>query len=212
MRLQRIIPEYEGRVRLRLRAFPLEIHGEAAPRDILEQEWWLAAIQEPAAIFKPYRGDDWPTTTLPTFDAAWCAAQQGETLGHDFDVRVRRAFFGEGRNIGRRDVLFEIATETGLDMADFARTFDSDVARVAVLEEEHLGRERYHVKGTPTLMLADGTRLRQPIAFPSMRNRKVVAVAPLPCLGEGCVEATRALFEQALSGEKEMIGGEGNGL
>jgi hypothetical protein len=47
-------------------------------------------------------------------------------------------------------------------------------------------------------MLGDGTRLRAPIAFARMRERKVVGVQALPCYGEACLEATRALFEQAL--------------
>lgn len=46
MRLHRVIAEYEGRVRVQVRPFPLEVAGSGpAPRDILEQEWWLAAIQ-----------------------------------------------------------------------------------------------------------------------------------------------------------------------
>ena len=78
VRLHAIMPEFQGRAKLRIRPFPLElIDGESAPRDILDQEWWLAAIQEPAAAFAPYRGDDWPTTTLPAFEAAWCAGRQG---------------------------------------------------------------------------------------------------------------------------------------
>ncbi len=191
--------EYQGRVKLRIRLFPLELpRGEAAPRDILEQEWWLAALQEPAATFTPYLGDDWPATTLPAFEAAWCAFQQGEMVGFDYDLRVRRAFFAEGRNIGRREVLMDIAREAGLEMSHFARTLESGAAHVAVLEESRLGRERYRVRGTPTLMLSDGTRLRHPIAFPVMRDRKVVGVNNLPCCGEGCLDATRNLFEQAL--------------
>jgi hypothetical protein len=43
-----------------------------------------------------------------------------------------------------------------------------------------------------------GTKLRAPIAFARMRERKVVGVQALPCCGEVCREATRALFEQAL--------------
>ncbi len=199
MRLHRIEREYQGRVIVRTRAFPLEIAGApGVPRDILEQEWWLAAIQEPEAEFKPYTGADWPSSTLPAFEAAWCAAQQAEDAGRDFDLRVRRAFFAEGRNIGRREVLFDIAQEAGLDANQFTRAFDSGTGRAAVFEEHQLGREQYRVRGTPTLMLADGTRLRHPIAFPMLRNRRVVGVAPLPCCGEGCLDAIRALFEQAL--------------
>jgi len=199
VRLQAVISEYQGRVKVRLRPFPLEVDdGESAPRDILEQEWWLAALQEPAAVFAPFRGDDWPTTTLPAFEAAWCAAQQGEAVAHDYDLRVRRAFFAESRNIGRPEVLLEIAGEAGLDLPVFTRLFASGAARAPVLEERRLGRERYHVRATPTVTLDDGTRLHLPIAFPRMQDRRVTSVSPLPCCGEGCLDATRAWFEQAL--------------
>lgn len=191
--------EYQGRVRLRVRPFPLEVAGgEAAPRDVLAQEWWLAALQEPAAAFAPFQGDDWPTTTLPAFEAAWCAFQQGEAAGFDYDLRVRRAFFAESRNIGRPEVLRELAGEAGLDLPAFTRALESGAARAAVLEEARLGRERYGVRGTPTVMLDDGTKLRHPIAFPRMRQRTVVGVTPLPCCGKGCLDATRELFAQAL--------------
>jgi predicted DsbA family dithiol-disulfide isomerase len=199
VRLHAIAPDYQGRLQLRIRPFPLEIlDGEAAPRDILEQEWWLAAIQEPAASFAPYPNDDWPTTTLPAFEAAWCAGRQGDDVLLDFDLRVRRAFFAGGRNIGRREVLLEIAEEAGLDLPRFTRDFDSGQARPAVLEEARLGREQYKVRGTPTLMLADGTRLRHALAFPRMHDRKVIGIAALPCCGEDCQTATRELFERAL--------------
>jgi predicted DsbA family dithiol-disulfide isomerase len=199
VRLRSIAPEFQGRVSLRIRPFPLEIRdGEGPPRDILEQEWWLAAIQEPAATFVPYPAHDWPTTTLPAFEAAWCAGRQGEDALLEFDLRVRRAFFGQGRNIGRRDVLIEIAEEAGLDLPRFSHDFASGQALPAVREEAQLGHERYRVRGTPTLMLADGTRLRHPIAFPKMRDRVVVGVDALPCHGEECLTATRDLFERAL--------------
>jgi predicted DsbA family dithiol-disulfide isomerase len=199
VRLHAIMPELQGRATLRIRPFPLElIDGESAPRDILEQEWWLAAIQEPAAAFAPHSGDDWPTTTLPAFEAAWCAARQGEEALATYDLRVRQAFFSEGRNIGKWDVLREIAAETGLDRQRFDQDLAAGQARSAVVEEARLGRERYRVQGTPTLMLADGTKLRHLIAYPQMEERKVVGVAALPCCGEGCLEATRAVIEQAV--------------
>jgi predicted DsbA family dithiol-disulfide isomerase len=199
VRLHAIMPEFQGRATLRIRPFPLElIDGESAPRDILEQEWWLAAIQEPAAAFAPHSGDDWPTTTLPAFEAAWCAARQGEEALATYDLRVRQAFFSEGRNIGKWDVLREIAAETGLDRQRFDQDLAAGQARSAVVEEARLGRERYRVQGTPTLMLADGSKLRHPIAYPQMEERKVVGVAALPCCGEGCLEATRAVIEQAV--------------
>lgn len=212
VRLHCVQPEYEGRVMLRHRFFPLELlRGEAPPWDILEQEWWLAALQEADAPFAPYPLADWPTTTLPAFDAAWAASQQGSAIGTDYDLRVRRAFFAQGRNIGRPDVLHDIAREAGLDIAKFERDVASPAAREAVLEDSRIARERYHVRSTPTLMLADGTRLRWPIAVPTIRERKIVAMAPLPCCGERCLQSVRALFDRALEagtpGEVASSGG-----
>ena len=207
VRLHAIMPDVRGRVRLRLRPFPLElIDGHSAPRHILEQEWWLAAIQEPAALFAPFVGDDWPTTTLPAFEGAWCAARQGDDVLAAYDLRVRRAFFAESRNIGQPDVVREIAAEIGLDRERFDRDFSSGEARAAVLEEARLGRERYRVRGTPTLMLADGTRLRHLMAYPRMENDTIVSVGSLPCCGEGCLEATRAMIEQAAGATRPVTG------
>src|SRR6185437_4777048 len=199
VRLNAVLPEYAGRVRLRTRPFPLEVGGEPAPRDILEQEWWLAALQEPTAEFAPFRGDDWPTTTLPAFHAAWAAARQGEATGHEYDLRVRRAFFAQGRNIGRPDVLLELAREAGLDLDRFTRDMDSGEAGAEVLAERQAGRDRYGVRGTPTLMLADGTKLPAPLAAPRLRNRRVVAIGRLPCYGDSCRDAVRALFNRAVT-------------
>jgi hypothetical protein len=88
-------------------------------------------------------------------------------------------------------VLLEIAEEAGLDMRRFERDFCGEEARRAVLEECRIGRERYRVRGTPTVMLPDGRKLRHPIAFPQMKGHKVVGVLPLPCCGEWCLEETR---------------------
>lgn len=201
MRLHRIGKEYEDKVTLRTRFFPLELlRPGGPPRPLLEQEWWVAAIQEPAAAFSPYPEDDWPTTTLPAFDAAWAARNQGQAIFMDYDLRVRRAFFGEGRNIGRPEVLLDIAREASLDMQRFERDVRSPQARAAVLEESRLGREQFHVRGTPTLTLADGTHLKLPIAFPRIRANRIVGIAPLECVGDGCAAEVRALFGRARAG------------
>lgn len=167
----------------------------------MDQERWLAALQEPAALFRPYTNPDWPTTTLPAFEAVWCARQQDEAAAKTLDLRIRRAFFAENTNIGRRDIYPDLAREAGLEMPAFNRLFESDQPRAAVLEEGRLGKEQYRVRGTPTVMLPNGQRLRHPIAFPSMPEKHIVSVAPLPCCGEGCYQATRALFDQAIKGQ-----------
>ena len=201
MRLHKIAPEYQGRVRLVERAFPLEVYGGGPPdREELELEIWLAALQESEAVFKPF-SDDWPTTTLPAFEASWCAFQQGEAIGREFDLRIRRAFFAEGRNIGKREVMLDLAHEAGLDTNHFTRFFDNGEARAAILEEGKIGKEKFGVRGTPTVMLNDGTKLRHPMAYAKIEKGKILSVGRLPCSGEGCYDATRQLFEKALQHE-----------
>jgi len=201
VRLNKIAPEFEGRVRLVEKAFPLEVYGGGAPdREELELEIWLAALQEPEAVFTPF-SDDWITTTLPAFEAAWCAFQQGEAIGRDFDLRIRRAFFAEGRNIGKREVMLDLGREAGLDMDHFTRLFNSGEASVAVLKEGKLGKEKFGVRSTPTIMLSDGTKLRHPMTYPKMAEGKIVSVGRLPCCGEGCYDITRQLFESVLEQE-----------
>ncbi len=90
-------------------------------------------------------------------------------------------------------------------MAVFERLFGTAEPHAAVLAEAQEGRERYGVRGTPTLMLSDGTKLRHPIAFPRMRDDRVIGVMPLPCHGEECLAATRALFERALETGQEHL-------
>ena len=183
------------------RAFPLEVYGGGPPdREELELEIWLAALQESEAVFKPF-SDDWPTTTLPAFEAAWCAFQQGETIGREFDLRIRRAFFAECRNIGKREVMLDLAHEAGLDTNHFTRFFDNGEARAAILEEGKIGKEKFGVRGTPTVMLLDGTKLRHPMAYAKIEKGKILSVGRLPCSGEGCYDATRQLFEKALQHE-----------
>ena len=200
VRLHHVMPEFTGRVRRRIRAFPLEVYGGGPPnRHELEQEWWLAALQEPLASFAPFRGDDWPTTTLPAFEAVRAAARQvdDEQVG-DFDLRVRRAFFAESRNIGLRDVMLELAQEAGLEMTRFERDFADPAIREEVLAEGRLGYDQFGTRGTPSLMLPDGTRLEHAFATAHFEDERIAAVQPLPCCGEGCLEATRAQIERAL--------------
>jgi hypothetical protein len=54
------------------------------------------------------------------------------------------------------------------------------------------------VRNTPTLILEDCSKLRSPIAFPLTQAHRIARVKKLPCCGEGCIAATRELFERAL--------------
>jgi hypothetical protein len=182
VRLRQVHGEYEGRVTLRLRFFPLEVpRGERVPRDILEQEWWLAALQEPAAPFAPYPGGDWPTTTLPAFDAVGAASRQGAAAGMAFDLRVRGAFFGEGRNIRGREVLLDLAREV-------SRRFPAEMpcrVRVALRDGRVLSAELADYPGfltrgrTWAFVREKFDRLGARYTTPALRDRIVATMSEL---------------------------------
>lgn len=85
-----------------------------------------------------------------------------------------------------------------LDMDHFTQYFKNGEARAAILEEGRLGKELYGVRGTPTIMLSDGAKLRHLMAYANIQDGKILLVEKLPCCGEGCYAATRELFEKAL--------------
>ncbi len=113
-------------------------------------------------------------------------------------MRVRKAFFAESRNIGNNGVLLDIVRDMGGDGAYVERALTGDGVREKVKQEFELARSRYG-GGTPTLMLPDGTRLEMPMATPRIAGGRIIGVRRQTCLGDGCRDATRALFEQALA-------------
>jgi predicted DsbA family dithiol-disulfide isomerase len=158
VRLEKVRGEYAGRLRLRFMSLPLEvINKQPTPKNILDVEWPICAMQEPAARFRYWSAEEWkwPATMLPAFEAAKAAERQGEDLAARFDLAVREAFFSESRTICMRHVLLELAGQAGLDASQFQQDFDSGTHRRTVLEELVEARE-LGVRGSPALVLPDG--------------------------------------------------------
>jgi predicted DsbA family dithiol-disulfide isomerase len=73
-------------------------------------------------------------------------------VGESFDQRVYQAYFQEGLNIGRRDVLVDLAVAVGLDRAEAERALDfEDYARE--LEQDTLLAQQLGVTGVPAFFL-----------------------------------------------------------
>ncbi|MFO0629248.1 MAG: DsbA family protein [Polyangiales bacterium] len=70
-------------------------------------------------------------------------------------VRLQRAFFGEARDVGARQVLFEVAEELDLPRASLARLIDSGAAHAELARDAELAREQA-VTMSPTLVLNEG--------------------------------------------------------
>ncbi len=65
-----------------------------------------------------------------------------------------RAYFVEGRDVGRVDVLVELATEAGLDRTEAKAVLDVD-KYLDALESERDRAERHGVRGVPTLLAGE---------------------------------------------------------
>ncbi len=86
--------------------------------------------------------------------AAMFARDKG--CGEKFDQRIYQAYFTEGRNIGLRGVIVDIATEVGLDRADTERALDSEDYAYQMEQDTMLARQ-LGVTGVPAFFLGPYT-------------------------------------------------------
>ena len=71
---------------------------------------------------------------------------------------IQSAFYAEGRDVTRPDILTDLAADQGLDRSAFVRAFDSDELRGRVKAHFSHAR-RAGVRGFPTLILQQGDKL-----------------------------------------------------
>ncbi len=90
-------------------------------------------------------------------EAAVFAAARG--VGPTFRAAVYAARFGDGRDVGRVDVLVELGGALGLDRSELKVVLDVDTfaARIAA---EHRAARAAGVEEVPTLVAGEGTRAR----------------------------------------------------
>ena len=153
-RLRQLEPEG---VRFEWCSLPIEVvNRRGTPKDILDQEVDLIQSIEPRLELRRWAARDWewPVTILPAFEAVKCAEAHGDDSAAEYQWRVRQAFFRDSACISLRHVLLDLAQEVGLDITD---DFDSGRFRHAVLAEGHEGWEDLKVRGSPTLVLPDGS-------------------------------------------------------
>lgn len=198
-RLRPLMREYGGRIEVEWKALPLEwVNDRPTPRAILEQEWWIAALHEPAAKFAPYTGETYPGTTLPAFEAAACARMQGADSFYRYDLLVREAFFGRSLDISDPDLLLQLAGEAGLDTERFERDVASGAAAERVRADYEEGVAFLDPKGSPSFVLPDDSQVYNPaVASLKFEEGRLVGVSAMPCLGRGCASNYRYILDRA---------------
>jgi predicted DsbA family dithiol-disulfide isomerase len=201
VRLEKLRKEFSDRLKFEFCCFPLEIVNKAPlPKELLEAEWPLCAMQEPAAKFRNWSEAEWkwPETMLPAFEAEKCAEARGDEQAAGFQLAVHQALFWDSQTISMRHVLFEIAAECGLDVGRFAADFDSGEMRKRVMADLEEAK-RVGVKGTPGLVLPSG-RVLSNFTFTMPRftpDHKVARVTPPEYTPDAALAKLREVLNEA---------------
>lgn len=173
----------EGELGLEVRWRPLGVHG-AVPSDGLPAEQLGRSPDEQARLRSEVSRQarelglelEMPGFVANTHEALQ-AAEFARDVGEEAFRRAHRAFFRaffvEGRNLGRREVLLEVADDAGLDREALERALEDERYRSELRRAEEEA-ERYEIEGTPTLLVG---------------RHKVVGAAPAEVLREAADRA-----------------------
>ena len=135
-------------VELIIRAWPLELVN-AVPLDPVTTAHHVADLRAQVApdLFARFDPTTFPTTTIPALALASAAYRLSAPLGEAVSFALREAIFERGLDVGKPEVLAEIAKFFGLDPVV---TFDE----APVLDEWRSGQQR-GVKGSPHFFCGD---------------------------------------------------------
>ena len=139
------------------RAYELYPAPAPAPAPADEKGWREAVEPVAARLDLPLEPPTFRPRTAKAHEAARFAAERGAAAA--FRDAVYRAFWGDGRDIGRIDVLQEAATQAGLDPLDLKIALDIDRFREAVLHDADVAA-RLRIPGVPTLYVGRGRDAR----------------------------------------------------
>jgi predicted DsbA family dithiol-disulfide isomerase len=110
----------------------------------------------------------YPYTNL-AFQGLEFAKDQGK--GNEYNDAVFRAFFQQSRDIGRVDVLADVAKEVGLDADQFRDALERGAYRDRVQQLLQTAYERIRVTAVPTMMIG---RQRLEGLYPAETMRQVI--------------------------------------
>lgn len=109
---------------------------------------------------------------LPPLESAKCAALQGEAAFDAFHLRCFQALHREGRSIGEKRVLLEIAGEAGLDTVRFKKDLEKGTQRVRVARDHVEAVEEWGIFGVPTLIYPTGEAVYLKLAPGEWQNKE----------------------------------------
>ncbi|HEU4452362.1 MAG TPA: DsbA family protein [Longimicrobium sp.] len=145
--------EDEGRAAPAYAAFELFPVPTPLPAETDGAEWPEALRDLAREAGVELRTPGPPARTRKAHEAARFAAERG--VGREMRAAVYAACFRDGRDVGRIDVLVELAAGLGLDESEAKAVLDVDGFTAAVERDEALAR-RAGVEATPALVVGAG--------------------------------------------------------
>ena len=178
---------------VRIRWRPFELRPDPVPTLRVEDDYlptvWLKSVYPLAErlgvpIVLPR------ISPQPRTDKAFEAFAFAEThgLGHEFSMRVMRAFFQEEKDIGDIDVLVSLAQDIGLKGGEVRRTLLEGTFTRVHREALRHAREEAQVVAVPTIIIGDRRiegvprpqQLKDAIAALGPRSRSATSFLPIP--------------------------------
>jgi predicted DsbA family dithiol-disulfide isomerase len=121
------------------------------PPEVREQR--SAGVRQMAAeAGLPMTGRDWVSNSRPALEAAEFAREEG--LFDPFHRAVLRAYHAESRDIGKQEVLREIAESVGLDADRMVEALDAGHYTARVEEDLELSRQ-LGLTGVPAFIIGN---------------------------------------------------------
>ena len=90
---------------------------------------------------------------MPALKASKAAALQGRKKWRSFHLAVMKAFYTDGRDISRQDVLEQIAEEQELIMDEFVKEYKNLRWEKLVYEETNRAQEVFGIRSIPTVVV-----------------------------------------------------------
>jgi predicted DsbA family dithiol-disulfide isomerase len=158
--LRKLKPEFDFTVRHR----GFQIHPDWPAEGMPAEQWrsgmspaarealWERIDAMGAAVGLEMKSPRILANSLPALQASEFAAEAG--AAEAFEDRVFRAYFSEGLNIGKRDVLLDLGAEVGLDRAALGEALDSGKYAMRI-KNNAMSASQKGVSGVPTLLIGD---------------------------------------------------------
>jgi predicted DsbA family dithiol-disulfide isomerase len=175
VRIGEVEREYGDRVEVHWRAFPLipdRQPGRRVTEKMREGRRRVAAEEPRAQFVTPDLDTPLPSSSVPAQTAAKCAGRQGAEASARFRDGLFLAQFHDNLDISRRDVLWALARQCGLDVPRFEADFAGGEAYEAVLHDCAEGAAWFGVSALPTVIFDE--KLSLVGAVPSERYRLMI--------------------------------------